>query len=246
MDKYKNLAKYYDEMKYFGDDKISFFSSILEEYNDPQILDCACGTGYDMEVLFNLGYSVTGSDISKSMIGICRNRFEGRDVEINEVDFEHLNEFYTKKFDVILCLSNAINEANVDPVKALSSMSKVLKSNGKIVFDQGQTDFSMLNPSTSDTVFDSKSLTRRLQMEYHNDYMIVDTIDTIKETNEEVSRGLISIKIRLYNQWIKILNKCNLQGEFFGWWDKSTYDKKSSKRLIIVAQKAKIQIKEGE
>ncbi len=68
MDNYKLLAKYYDQMKSFDNDKLSFFQSILSIYDNPTTLDCACGTGSDIEVLINNGYKCIGSDISDAML----------------------------------------------------------------------------------------------------------------------------------------------------------------------------------
>ena len=214
MDNYKLLAKYYDQMKSFDNDKLSFFQSIFDKYDNPTILDCACGTGYDMEVLRKNGYNVIGSDISESMLSIAKERFKGQEDIIHKVSFEELHQYYTEKFDVILCLSNSINEIHVDPIKALKSMTTVLKE------------------------VDNEEFSRKFKMTYTDTIMKVDIEDTIKESNE-VLDSTVDIVIRLQDDWIKILDECKLSYEMYGDLDGTMYDKEQSNRLIVVVTRTK-------
>jgi ubiquinone/menaquinone biosynthesis C-methylase UbiE len=240
VDYYNNLAKYYDEMKSFDSEKLSFLKSIFDGYKDPVILDCACGTGYDMEILINNGYNCIGSDLSESMLNVCRSRFASKDIEISEVSFEFLDEFYTQKFDVILCLSNSINELHVDPIKALNSMKRVLKPNGRIMFDQGQTDYTMRNPPSEEVVVDTPNFKRKMNIDYNGDVMTVYITDDIMTPRKLTMNSSIDIKLRLQDDWQTIINQCSLESEIFGWWDKTIYDKSSSERLIVVAKKLNV------
>ncbi len=238
MDNYKLLAKYYDQMKSFDNDKLSFFQSIFDKYDNPTILDCACGTGYDMEVLRKNGYNVIGSDISESMLSIAKERFKGQEDIIHKVSFEELHQYYTEKFDVILCLSNSINEIHVDPIKALKSMTTVLKEDGVIIITQGQSDASMKNPPTDVVIVDNEEFSRKFKMTYTDTIMKVDIEDTIKESNE-VLDSTVDIVIRLQDDWIKILDECKLSYEMYGDLDGTMYDKEQSNRLIVVVTRTK-------
>jgi ubiquinone/menaquinone biosynthesis C-methylase UbiE len=237
MDNYYKLAQYYDDMKVMSDEKLSFFEQIFKSYDNAVILDCACGTGYDLSVFHRLGYTIMGSDISQSMLSVARERPELHGVAINDVSFEELESFYDKQFDCILCLSNAINEIHVNPIKALKSMRNVLKEDGCIIFDQGQTDASMKNPPTANLVVDNQRLSRLMEMKYANDIMTVKITDTIKIPQQELFESVIRINIRLYDDWVSILDQCDLVYNIYGDYMKTPYCKESSTRLIVVAKK---------
>lgn len=100
-----------------------------------RVLDVACGTGTYLELAERIGTDVVGSDISKNMIQICKNK------EINNtlVGDYHILPFEDKTFDMILCI-NAIHYSN-NPKKVLSEMGRILSNNGIILF----TYFNILN-----------------------------------------------------------------------------------------------------
>lgn len=235
MDYYKLMAQNYDLMKTMQRNKLNFFQSIFRQYNHPYILDCACGTGYDMNVFKKCGYDIVGSDISDSMLAIAKERFNDEPNLINKVNFEELHTFYKKKFDVILCLSNAINEVHVNPAKALNSMKKVLRPGGCIIFDQGQTDAMMEHPPHKETVVDTSAFSRVMTMSYQDNRMTIDIEDTIKNINKVMS-SQIQLEIRLQKEWEQILDTCNLDYVMYGDFSGTKYDTDTSKRLIIVAR----------
>ncbi|QMS85742.1 class I SAM-dependent methyltransferase [Candidatus Xianfuyuplasma coldseepsis] len=237
MDNYRRLAEFYDEMKSMSEIKQLFFQRLFDEYTDPMILDCACGTGYDISTFSDLGYRVVGSDLSESMISVALRRDNLRKDQLHVVNFEQLDAYYNQKFDCILCLSNSINEIHVDPVKALNSMKSVLQDDGCIVFDQGQTDFSMQNPPTKEVIVDNEHVRREFCMEYTNDIMTVHIRDEIKGKFQELIVSKIQIRIRLLEDWISILHECGLAYEIYGDFDRTPYDVSESKRLIVVAKK---------
>ena len=170
------------------------------------------------------------------MLSIAKERFEGCEDIVHKVSFEELHHYYKDKFDVILCLSNSINEIHVDPIKALKSMSTVLKEDGVIIFDQGQSDASMKNPPTEAVIVDNEEFSRRFRMTYTDIIMKVDIEDTIKKTNE-VLHGTVDIVIRLQDDWIRILDECNLSYKMYGDFDGTLYDRDKARRLIVVAKK---------
>ena len=75
-------------------------------------------------------------------------------------------------------------------------------------------------------------------MGYQADIMTVNIFDLIHTDNQsDIKVNEFKIMIRLYDDWIKILNKVNLDGDFYGNWDSSSYNKQNSRRLIVVARK---------
>lgn len=237
-DKYQKMATHYDKIKSIQEDKMKFIESFLPNMVTSTLLDCSCGTGFEIDVLHNRGYNVSGSDISESMLEIARKKFTNTLVKIANVDFHILHEHYPQKFDVVLCLSNSINEIHVNPIKALNSMASVLQPGGVIIFDQGQTDYSMKNPPTRTQIIDNDNFCREMLMSYKNNIMSVEVIDTIINGENTIQSSKLDLIIRLKSDWIKIENETDFKFSFFGSWDFTEYDIDSSNRLIIVVKKA--------
>lgn len=241
-DTYKKIAEYYDYMLKENPERKAFFAKIFKENNVNSVLDCACGTGNDLVLFDSLGIKVTGSDLSDSMLKVAKEKIKKNNlsIEIVKADFHDLPEHFNRKFDAVVCLSNAVNETDIDIDKALKSFKSVLNENGIIVFDQGQTDFTMKNPLDYFPEVNDRDFTRLYTMEYNEDIMKVDIFDFLHtEEKNDFRHSEFLIKIRLYNDWLKILNKANLTAEFYGNWDFKKYSKNDSKRLIVVAKKQK-------
>lgn len=74
------------------------------------VLDCACGIGTQAIGLAALGYNVTGSDISKGELAEARERAARNNVSIHfeRADFRALSETFSEKFDIVICMGNAL------------------------------------------------------------------------------------------------------------------------------------------
>ncbi len=239
-DKYLNIAETYDYMLYKNPEREEFFAKIFKQNNVKTVLDCACGTGKDLILFNSLGFDVTGSDFSDSMLSVAQKRIDenGLKLPLYKADYQYLENTFAKKFDAIVCLSNAINEIEVDVIKALNSMQNVLSDKGIIIFDQGQTDMSMQNPPRYSLEVNNKDFSRLYTMDYQVDIMTVNIFDLIHTDNQsDFKVNEFKIKIRLHDDWIKILDKVNLHGDFYGYWDSTSYNKQNSKRLIVVAKR---------
>lgn len=75
-----------------------------------QILDCACGIGTQAIGLASLGYVVTGSDISRAELDEAKKRAkeQGVTVSFECADFRKLSDIFSKPFDVVLAMDNAL------------------------------------------------------------------------------------------------------------------------------------------
>lgn len=240
-DRYSNIAEYYDYMLSKNPDREEFFREIFRKHNVRNILDCACGTGSDLILFNSFGYSVTGSDISESMLKVAKKKMANCEVNVTlkKVDFHNLYKSFKVKFDAVVCLSNAVNEIDVDVIKALKSMKSVLNKDGIIIFDQGQTDFTMKNPPAYFPEVNDKDLSRLYTMNYTKDIMVVNVFDFIHKENEclyDFKHSEFKIRIRLYSDWVDIVRKVGLEADFYGNWNFEPYDKEKSKRLIVVAR----------
>ena len=75
-----------------------------------QVLDCACGIGTQAIGLAELGYTVTGSDISHGELAEARERAADRGVPIcfEHADFRSLSDTFSERFPIIICMDNAL------------------------------------------------------------------------------------------------------------------------------------------
>ena len=240
-DKYSEIAEFYDAMLPANPARDTFFHQLFRRYKVQRVLDCACGTGNDLLMFHSLGYSVCGSDISESMLRVAKRKLQQNNVKIplKLIDFHELHKHYSSKFDAVVCLSNAINESEVDAQQAFNSMRSVLSPSGIIVFDQGQTDLSMKSPPRYVPEVNNRDLSRLYIIDYEQRLMTVQIFDFIhneKNGKYDFHRSEFKIHIRLFADWEEILDGLNMQAEYYGDWQSSTYDMNNSKRLIIVAR----------
>ena len=77
---------------------------------DTSVLDCACGIGTQAIGLAALGYSVTASDISQVELAEAKQRAaeNGVAVQFEHADFCALSETFAQRFDIIICMDNAL------------------------------------------------------------------------------------------------------------------------------------------
>ncbi|MUK89764.1 methyltransferase domain-containing protein [Ornithinibacillus sp. L9] len=101
----------------------------VEKYNKSgsDILDVGCGDGYGSFKLQQLGYNVTGVDISSEMISKAMQRTKNISFiqsDMNELPFE------SGKFDGIMCI-NVLEWTEV-PANSLQELKRVLKNDGYV------------------------------------------------------------------------------------------------------------------
>ena len=98
------------------------------------VLDVGCGTGKGFMPLLDLGWKVTGLDISPSMVELARAK-AGPEVRIEVADMREM-ELYGS-FDLVLCLDDAINYLHsVEELeRALRGMAANLAPDGLLIFD---------------------------------------------------------------------------------------------------------------
>ena len=112
---YDWLSSYYDilfpmdspELKAMWNKARNF----LEENNVRRVLDVACGIGRNSVVLSQLGYEVTGIDLSEKSIAKAKriSSKRGLDIHYQILDMRQLSNLKSyDKFDLVICLGNSI------------------------------------------------------------------------------------------------------------------------------------------
>jgi SAM-dependent methyltransferase len=98
------------------------------------VLDVGCGTGKGFMPLLDLGWQVTGVDISPSMVELARAK-AGPEVRIEVADMRELPAYGS--FDLVLCLDDAINylHSAAELEQALRGMAANLAPGGVLIFD---------------------------------------------------------------------------------------------------------------
>lgn len=114
---YDNLASQYDKLFLDWQTTTHEQAVILDKLfcengfdKSAKILDCACGIGTQAIGLAAVGYSVTASDISDGELKEAKVRAEDNQVKIRfeHADFCALSESFSEKFDIIICMDNAL------------------------------------------------------------------------------------------------------------------------------------------
>jgi len=242
-DTYANLAERYDWMKETNPAREQFFRRLFRKHAVRKILDCACGTGHELILFHSMGCEVFGSDLSESMLTQARGNLAEANIDapLQQADFCRLPEYYDTEFDAVVCLTNAINEVLEDTqtLQALRSMRSLLRSRGILVFDQGQTDAGMRNPQRFCPIINKPDATRFLVTDYVGDTATVNIFDFVHTRDtSDFKHTAVRIRIRLQDSWKQILGDAGFKKvEFFGDLDFAPYDKKSSRRLIVVAER---------
>lgn len=136
-------STYYDllyrDKDYAAESK--FIAEILESHlgtKNGSILELGCGTGIHAEHLSNMGFDVTGVDLSAKMIDVARSRTSKKlnaklGFEIGDVRSARLNS----KFDSIISLFHVASyqTSNIDILSMFETASLHLKDGGIFIFD---------------------------------------------------------------------------------------------------------------
>ena len=135
---YDNLAKDYHHI--FGNWENSIRehakiidTSIKQKFSNEihSILDSSCGIGTQLIGLSELGYTLTGSDISKKAIKEAKTELKKRKIKVNlhQCNFLYLDKYFTRVFDLIIAFDNSIPHLITDEEisVALKSMYKFCK-----------------------------------------------------------------------------------------------------------------------
>ena len=108
-------------------------TSFLKLPKNAEILDLACGKGRHAKYLNDLGYKVTGVDLSPKSIAFAK-QFENSSLHFVEHD---MCLPFPKKFDAVFNLFTSFGyfENNEDNLKTIKAIKTELKSNGFAVID---------------------------------------------------------------------------------------------------------------
>lgn len=102
------------------------------------ILDCSFGTGCLTFCLTELGYEVSGSDLSASMLqrGAEKAAEKGLAVKLVQCDFRELSQHFTDTYDCVMSTGSAFAHVYLEDIKkTLKEMDCLVKEGGYLYFD---------------------------------------------------------------------------------------------------------------
>jgi len=208
----------------------------LAEYLTPReddlILDLACGKGRHSIHLNKMGYTVEGCDYSGNSIK------KAKESENDKLHFyEHdMRNTLPKQYDYILNLFTSFGYFNSEEehIGTLTRMYEGLKENGTLVLDFMNVDLVLKNLVAKET-------TVKDQIEFHIKRELVDG-KIVKHIAFEVEDGwhyhkekVSAIRLEDFTRWMSQVGFTIK--ETFGDYSLQPYNRESSPRLILVAQK---------
>ncbi len=246
-DPYEGLAERYDRFYgAFGEhdpDTADFFRRLFQKRCVHRVLDCACGTGNDLHLFHSLGCVVIGSDISASMLAQAEANLAqaGLTVPLHCVDYRELPQQIEGKFDAVVCLSSSILHMpdDTEVLRAFRSMRGVLREGGILVLTQGTTDKQWKEQPRFILAIDLQDFTRLFVIDYLGQGARYNVVD--------IERSELEHGLKVWNvEYPRILLKDDLERllqdsgfgsmVFYGSFLLDPYDKKTSDRLIVVAE----------
>jgi len=163
--------------------QVAFFDTIFMKHSANRVLDCSCGTGEHLAMLAPLGPSLSGSDISPSMLAVAGEKMKrlNLDIPLTRADFRSLPDHFPEPFDAILCLSTSLPHVGSEDemIRALKSMRASLTDRGVVIFTQGITERMMAEKPRFESIVNNRDFSRAFVIDYHDRGMTFHALDFI-------------------------------------------------------------------
>jgi 2-polyprenyl-3-methyl-5-hydroxy-6-metoxy-1,4-benzoquinol methylase len=117
--------------------EVDFIEKEIDFNRSAGILDIGCGTGRHSIELARRGYTVTGIDLSESMLAKARLKARQAGVEVEFIQADARNLQFSNEFDlVIMICEGAFSLMETDEMNyaILRSAAKALRNQGKFIF----------------------------------------------------------------------------------------------------------------
>ena len=197
------------------------------------MLDQACGKGRHAKYLNNLGFDVTGIDLSQQSIADCKI-FEKEYLEFYVHDMRRI--FRTNYFDYVFNIFTSIGyfRHDHDQQLAVDSAAMALKKNGKYIIDFMNV-VKVLSELKAEETKTVDSITFHIRKKVENGFILKKILfcDCGKDYEfEEIVEAITLKDFERYFEHAGLTIK-----DIFGNYSLDEFDEQKSDRLIIVAEK---------
>jgi len=242
-------SPYYHRL-YFDRDEAEaekFINNLVEHLQikpGSRILDIACGKGRHAKVLADHGFDVTGVDISPDSIETAK-QYENENLQFFVHDMRL--PFWGNYFDYIFNFFTSFGyfKTRREHDAAMRTIARGLKPNGHFVIDYLNVHYSEdhLQPSGSMEIEGTSYEVSRTHDDSHFYKKIKVTDPSLKESLEFTEK----VSKFSFGDLTDMMSYQGLQvREIFGDYDLGAYDIKKTPRMIIVAEKSRVEAADRE
>jgi cyclopropane fatty-acyl-phospholipid synthase-like methyltransferase len=198
-----------------------------------KVLDLACGRGRHSQILAQLGFQVTGADLSKNSIQHAKTHI------FEEVEFivHDMREPLKKSFDAVFNLFTSFGYFDhvSDNLKVLKSVRSELNPQGSFILDflNSQHAIEKMIPSEEKRIDECKFLINR----YVEDEVIVKKIRVIDPQNKVDNQYFEKVNAFSFEDLSKMLDIAGFQVvDVWGDYKLNKFEENSSERCIFYCQ----------
>lgn len=198
-----------------------------------KILDLACGKGRHSLYLNQLGYDVTGLDLSEQSINYAR-QFENERLHFGVHDMREV--YQPESFDFILNMFTSFGyfDNETENVVALCATAQSLKHGGKLVVDFMNTD-KVIERLVADEEKVVQGITFKIHRGLENDFIVKTISFTDKGRSYQFQERVRALREEDFMEYFK-MTQLRLV-EVFGDYNLNQYDRDKSDRMIFVLKK---------
>lgn len=136
---FENYGEKYDNESFVQGTigECDFIEKEINHNKSLKIIDIGCGTGRHAIELSKRGYSVTGIDLSESLLEKAREKAKQNGLQIDFLKHDARNLPFDKKFDVAIMMCEGgfpLMETDEMNYEILKNVSQSLKENAKFIF----------------------------------------------------------------------------------------------------------------
>lgn len=116
---------------------------MLKDTNVKSILDCSIGTGNLTLSLAELGYELSGSDLSQQMLDRCEQKAKEANLQVTlfQADFRDIVKRAPRTYDLVMSTGNSLPYvSNQQVLETLHKMDSIVNEKGYLYFDMRNWD----------------------------------------------------------------------------------------------------------
>ncbi len=227
---------YYHKLYDYRNDKEAelFMKNLISFLNLPKkskILDLPCGRGRHAIYLNNLGYQVTGADLSINNINFAK-KFENNTLHFHTQD---MRSSLSEKYDAIFNLFTSFGyfDTEDENVKVLQNFKSGIKENGIVVLDFINIRKAKTN-LVPEEIITKNDIVFYIKRKIENNYLIKKIKFNTNNKNFEFEEKVQCLTLSKFKNISKIAN-LKIK-HIFGDYNLRPFDEKESDRLILIFQ----------